>query len=365
MKRLVTLLVAFCLAAIPVEAQLPPSGGIAINQTPVSGGTTNQCLYVTSTNKVGNQACGTGTAADIKVGTTTITSGTDTYVLFNNAGTLGNEATVPGINGGTGVANSGKTITLGGNLTTTGAFNTTFAIPGTGTWTFPVAGSSLAPLTAPVFVTSMTLPSVAYASIPAPGTAGKIVRVSDFGTKGSLLMDDGTRWKPMNGCTVLATTDSIVTTNGTANAQVIVLQYQLAANMLQNKDRLRFYGSITKSGTTDVGTIKVFAGTTGTSASDTQIVTSNVLAAANRSMGVFFDIRLESATSMQQIPNAASTNNVMSYSQVGNAAFGAAITGLTSFAANAIYITVTLLSNGTADTVSMQDGLLQLCATAN
>ncbi|CAB4169141.1 hypothetical protein UFOVP1413_51 [uncultured Caudovirales phage] len=67
---------------------------------------------------------------------------------------------LPGANGGTGVANTGKTITLGGNLTTTGAFNATFAIPGTGTWTFPVAGSSLAPLVSPSFTT----PSLGAAS---------------------------------------------------------------------------------------------------------------------------------------------------------------------------------------------------------
>ncbi len=45
--------------------------------------------------------------------------------------------------GGTGVANTGKTITLGGNLTTTGAFNTTFAASATATYTLPTSTSTL------------------------------------------------------------------------------------------------------------------------------------------------------------------------------------------------------------------------------
>ena len=43
--------------------------------------------------------------------------------------------------GGTGVANTGKTITLGGNLTTTGAFNLSIAVSGNSSVTMPVSGS--------------------------------------------------------------------------------------------------------------------------------------------------------------------------------------------------------------------------------
>jgi hypothetical protein len=51
---------------------------------------------------------------------------------------------VAGLYGGTGVANSGKTITLGGNLTTSGAFNTTLAVSGSNTVTFPNASITVA-----------------------------------------------------------------------------------------------------------------------------------------------------------------------------------------------------------------------------
>lgn len=51
--------------------------------------------------------------------------------------TTGVTGVLPGANGGTGVANTGKTITLGGNLATTGAFNATIALSASVTATWP------------------------------------------------------------------------------------------------------------------------------------------------------------------------------------------------------------------------------------
>lgn len=48
---------------------------------------------------------------------------------------------LPGANGGTGINNSGKTITLGGNLTTSGAFAATITLTGTTTITAPTTGT--------------------------------------------------------------------------------------------------------------------------------------------------------------------------------------------------------------------------------
>lgn len=48
-----------------------------------------------------------------------------------------------GAQGGTGVANAGKSITLGGNLTTTGAFGLTITLAGTTSVSFPVSGTLL------------------------------------------------------------------------------------------------------------------------------------------------------------------------------------------------------------------------------
>jgi hypothetical protein len=65
---------------------------------------------------------------------------------------------LPGANGGTGVANTGKTITLGGNLTTSGAFATTLTATGTTAVTLPTTGT-LATLAGSETLTNKTLTS--------------------------------------------------------------------------------------------------------------------------------------------------------------------------------------------------------------
>lgn len=85
----------------------------------------------------------------------TVTSGSSpvididaTYVGQTSITTLGtittgtwNGSVIPGAYGGTGVSNTGKTITLGGNLTTSGAFNTIFNMTADTNVTFPTSGT--------------------------------------------------------------------------------------------------------------------------------------------------------------------------------------------------------------------------------
>ena len=77
-------------------------------------------------------------------GLTSLPASTGLYPTLNQ-NTTGTAANVTGIvvgaNGGTGVANTGKTITLGGNLTTSGAFATTLTATGTTTVTLPTTGT--------------------------------------------------------------------------------------------------------------------------------------------------------------------------------------------------------------------------------
>jgi hypothetical protein len=92
----------------------------------------------------------TGTAANI-----TATSNTTLTSLANlvTVGTIGtgtwNGSIIAGQYGGTGVANTGKTITLGGNLTTSGAFTTTFTVGANTSVTLPASGTVLSSVTAP------------------------------------------------------------------------------------------------------------------------------------------------------------------------------------------------------------------------
>ncbi len=70
--------------------------------------------------------------------------GSGQFVLGGGAGSAPTTSfsVVPGANGGTGVANTGFTLTLSGNVAFTGAFNPTIAIPATGTYTL-AAGTEL------------------------------------------------------------------------------------------------------------------------------------------------------------------------------------------------------------------------------
>lgn len=61
-------------------------------------------------------------------------------MAVNNSLNLG-VTPLPGSQGGTGVANTSKTITLGGNLTTSGAFASTFTMTNTTGVTFPTTGT--------------------------------------------------------------------------------------------------------------------------------------------------------------------------------------------------------------------------------
>ncbi len=87
---------------------------------------------------------GTGVVAALAVnigsaGAVQLNNGSGTSLTALNGSNI-SSGTVAGAYGGTGVANTGKTITLGGNLTTTGAFNTTLAQ--SGSYTLTLAGTS-------------------------------------------------------------------------------------------------------------------------------------------------------------------------------------------------------------------------------
>jgi hypothetical protein len=74
-----------------------------------------------------------------------VTGSSLTSVGVLNGGTW-QSTTIAGAYGGTGVANTGKTITLGGNVTTSGAYAVTFTLTGTTSVTMPVSGTVISTL---------------------------------------------------------------------------------------------------------------------------------------------------------------------------------------------------------------------------
>lgn len=127
-----------------------------------------------------------------------------------------NGSIIAGQYGGTGVNNSGKTITLGGNLTTSGAFATTLTVTNTTNVTLPTTGT-LATLAGTETLTNktLTLPTIGgtgatfngstsgttvlkasaaagTTTITMPATTGTIVTTGDTGTVTSGMIADGT-----------------------------------------------------------------------------------------------------------------------------------------------------------------------------
>lgn len=127
-----------------------PGGGsgfpITIGSTPIaSGSTTTTIAGLTLTSPtLATPALGTPSAA----------------VLTNATGlplTTGVTGLLPGANGGTGVNNGASTITYGGNVVFSGAFNPTFVIPSSSTWTLPSGSDTIVTLTATQTITNKSI----------------------------------------------------------------------------------------------------------------------------------------------------------------------------------------------------------------
>ena len=86
------------------------------------------------------------------------------------AGPSGATGIIAGANGGTGVANTDKTITLGGNLTTSGAYTTTLTSTGTTSVILPTTGT-LSTLIGTETLSNKILVSPSFTGIPAAPTA--------------------------------------------------------------------------------------------------------------------------------------------------------------------------------------------------
>lgn len=115
--------------------------------------TANRILYSSATNTIGQiTSAANGVlvtdGSSVPTISSTLPSAVQGNITATGALASGSLATgftvVTGALGGTGVANTGKTITLGGNLTTSGAFAATFTLSNTTSVTLPVSGTLLA-----------------------------------------------------------------------------------------------------------------------------------------------------------------------------------------------------------------------------
>lgn len=154
---------------------------------------------VTATTFTGNLV---GSAPAGSLSGTTLASNVVTSSL-TTVGTIGTGvwqgSVVAGQYGGTGVANTGKTITLGGNLTTSGAFASTFTMTNTTSVTFPVSG---------------TLATISGSVTSIQGTANQVLA-------------NGTSGSPVTGTAVILTTPQDIATTSTPTFSSLTLSSPL------------------------------------------------------------------------------------------------------------------------------------------
>lgn len=176
-------------------------------------GTDGSTLNVGTGGTLGTAAYTSSTAYAPTAGSASVTTlGTVTTGTWN-------AGIVVGQYGGTGVNNSGKTITLGGNLTTSGAFASTFTMAGITSVTFPTSGtllSTAATVTVAQGGTGLTTLTAGSVLVGAGTSSPTLVAPS---TAGNVLTSDGTTWisSPATGGG-----GSITIEDRTSNAQLLL-----------------------------------------------------------------------------------------------------------------------------------------------
>jgi hypothetical protein len=157
-------------------------------------------------------------------------STTKVFTLPNASATiLTTNALVTGEQGGTGVNNSGKTITLGGNLTTSGANALTFTTGGATNVTLPTTGT-LATLAGSESLTNKKLGSLTTnglvttsgsdgtLGVTVPGTGVLTALGTNVGSAGAFVTFNGALGTPTSGTVTNLTGTASININGTVGA---------------------------------------------------------------------------------------------------------------------------------------------------
>lgn len=206
-------------------------------------------------------------------------------------------------------------------------------------------------LTTPAITGAATLTADTVANIVATTPAAGSMRwASNLGVAGGLLVYNGTRWKPVGGQLVLA--KLLTTVASIANSETILLQANaMQPGLLKAGDSLEFLIDTTKSGTTDGAVVTLRLGTAGTTSDTAVLGNTTVLAAANRTVGTCWHIKLVDNTTSQRSGSIGSNGHC----GAASATASPATIAITDMSTNALIPTITTNSSSTNDTVGATD----------
>lgn len=129
--------------------------------------------------------------------------------------------------GGSGVNNGSSTLTLGGNVTFSGAYNPTFVIPGSGSWTFPAVGTLIGSADTGTVTNAMLAGSIAASKLVGSdiATVGTITSGIWHGTLlgaayGGTGVNNGSKTLTFSNSLTLAGTDSTTMTFPSTSASI-------------------------------------------------------------------------------------------------------------------------------------------------
>lgn len=203
-----------------------------------------------------------------------------------------NADVITGQYGGTGVANTGKTITLGGNLTTSGAFATTLTVTASTNVTLPTTGT-LATLAGSEALTNKTVNGITLTAATtgftvAGGTTSKTLTLSNtltftgtdsssvaFGAGGTVVYTDVATLSSLTSVGTIATGTWNATTIGTTKGGTGLTSYTTGDLIYSSSGN-----TLSKLGVGSTGQVLTVSGGVPTWATSTAATTGKAIAMA-------------------------------------------------------------------------------------